>query len=183
MNQQIEFLSNGGDTVRDVQCYLSPEAEHLLDWFHIAMRLTTMTQSAKGLPDTMGEEETVPLRDEVVRQLEQTKWLLWHGNVLRALQVLTSMLFDLKMAAFEHDEGKISKLCKAVQEFHGGIRDSGRTRSPCSREVVRFTLLPSADRSRHPWGVLPSHRHVIGTSLPRFPTPVIAPVCPVPSRP
>ena len=32
------------------------------------MRLTTMTQSAKGLPATMGEEETVPLRDEVLRQ-------------------------------------------------------------------------------------------------------------------
>jgi hypothetical protein len=35
MNQQIEFLSDGGDTVRDVQLYLSPEAAHLLDWFHI----------------------------------------------------------------------------------------------------------------------------------------------------
>lgn len=35
MNQQIEFLSDGGDTVRDVQLYLSPEAEHLLDWFHL----------------------------------------------------------------------------------------------------------------------------------------------------
>ena len=31
MNQQIEFLSDGGDTVRDVQLYLSPEADHLLD--------------------------------------------------------------------------------------------------------------------------------------------------------
>jgi hypothetical protein len=35
MHQQIEFLSDGGDTVRDVQLYLSPEADHLLDWFHI----------------------------------------------------------------------------------------------------------------------------------------------------
>ncbi len=35
MNQQIEFLSDGGDTVRDLQLYLSPEADHLLDWFHI----------------------------------------------------------------------------------------------------------------------------------------------------
>ena len=50
MNQQIEFLSDGGDTVRDLQLYLSPEAEHLLDWFHITMRLTTLTQTAKGLP-------------------------------------------------------------------------------------------------------------------------------------
>jgi len=35
MNQQLTFLSDGGDTVRDLQLYLSPEAEHLLDWFHV----------------------------------------------------------------------------------------------------------------------------------------------------
>src|SRR5882724_5902863 len=29
MNQQLTFLSDGGDTVRDLQLYLSPEAEHL----------------------------------------------------------------------------------------------------------------------------------------------------------
>ena len=35
MNQQLTFLSDGGDTVRDLQLFLSPEAEHLLDWFHV----------------------------------------------------------------------------------------------------------------------------------------------------
>ena len=40
MNQQVVFLSDGGDTVRDLQHYLSPESEHLLDWFHITIRLT-----------------------------------------------------------------------------------------------------------------------------------------------
>ncbi|MBI2501781.1 MAG: hypothetical protein HYW07_00915 [Candidatus Latescibacteria bacterium] len=34
MNQAITFLSDGGDTVRELQLYLSPQAEHLLDWFH-----------------------------------------------------------------------------------------------------------------------------------------------------
>lgn len=118
MNQQIEFLSDGGDTVRDVQLYLSPEAEHLLDWFHLAMRFTTMTQSAKGLPETMGDEQPLPLRDEVIRQLERTKWFLWHGNVFRALHVLTTILFDLEMAAGEHEEGKSGKLLQVVQEFY-----------------------------------------------------------------
>jgi len=80
MNQQIEFLSDGGDTVRDLQLYLSPEADHLLDWFHITMRLTTLTQTAKGLPATTSSEGRT-LRDDVVRELERIKWFLWHGNV------------------------------------------------------------------------------------------------------
>ena len=47
-NQQLMFLSDGGDTVRDLQMYLSPESEHWLDWFHITMHLTMMGQYVKG---------------------------------------------------------------------------------------------------------------------------------------
>jgi hypothetical protein len=35
LNQQITFLSDGGDTVRDLQFYLNPHVEHLLNWFHV----------------------------------------------------------------------------------------------------------------------------------------------------
>lgn len=49
MNQRVTFLSDGGDTVRDLQLYLNPQAEHLLDWFHITMRLTVLGQFVKGL--------------------------------------------------------------------------------------------------------------------------------------
>ena len=49
MNQQVVFLSDGGDTVRDMQAYLSPQSEHLLDWFHVTMRLTSMGQLLRGM--------------------------------------------------------------------------------------------------------------------------------------
>jgi len=42
MNQQVTFLSDGGDDVRQIQQFLSPEAEYWLDWFHITMRITVM---------------------------------------------------------------------------------------------------------------------------------------------
>ena len=53
-----------------------------------------------------------------MRQLERTKWFLWHGNVFQALQVLTSIHLDLEMASWQRDDGKIGKLCKTVQEFY-----------------------------------------------------------------
>jgi hypothetical protein len=37
MNQQITFLSDGGDTVRDLQLYLGPEAEHIICHFDLAL--------------------------------------------------------------------------------------------------------------------------------------------------
>src|SRR6266849_10766099 len=103
MNQQIEFLSDGGETVRDLQLYLSPEAEHLLDWFHITMRLTTLTQTAKGLPATTSREGRTR-RDDVVRELERIKWFLWHGNVFQALQELRSVEGDLEATAYENND-------------------------------------------------------------------------------
>ena len=69
----MEFLSDGGEDVRHVQRYLNPEAEHLLDWFHITMRRTVLIQTAKGLPEKIGEDEPYKLRSGVFKQLESIK--------------------------------------------------------------------------------------------------------------
>ena len=117
-NQQVVFLSDGGEDVRNLQFYLNPQAEHLLDWFHVTMRLTVLTQTAKGLPETIGEgEEQQMLRSEVLKTLESIKWYLWHGNVFQALQHLQFMEMDLEGAAFENQEETTRKLLKAVEEF------------------------------------------------------------------
>jgi hypothetical protein len=49
LNRRVEFLTDGGDTVRELPLYLCPESEHWLDWFHVTMRLTVMGQMARGL--------------------------------------------------------------------------------------------------------------------------------------
>jgi len=137
MNQQLTFLSDGGDTVRDLQLYLNPHAEHLLDWFHLAMRLTVLQQTAKGLPLTIeAEEETYPLRDPVVRALERLKWSLWHGNVYQAFQKLADLIMDLDVAAATGD-GTARKLFKAVAEFHTYI-DRNRAFIPNYGERYRY---------------------------------------------
>jgi len=75
MNQQVVFLSDGGDDVRDLQMYLNPEAEHYLDWFHVTMRLTVMGQYAKGLPEQADndEEEEPVFRADVEKRLESLR--------------------------------------------------------------------------------------------------------------
>jgi len=37
------------EDVRELPLYLNPQSEHYLDRFHIAMRITVMSQFAKGL--------------------------------------------------------------------------------------------------------------------------------------
>ena len=41
------FLSDGGDSVRNLQAYLHPDSEHWLDWFHITMRISVLQQQVK----------------------------------------------------------------------------------------------------------------------------------------
>jgi hypothetical protein len=127
-NQQLMFLSDGGDTVRDLQMYLSPESEHWLDWFHITMRLTVMGQYVKGLTNELMAAKKKPVQrcaddepDEEIdaadlaQQLERLKWNLWHGNVRRALQITDLLEEDLEIAGAPFENGR--KLHKAIQEF------------------------------------------------------------------
>jgi hypothetical protein len=114
LNQQITFLSDGSDTVRDLQLYLNPQAEHLLDWFHVTMRLTVMQQTAKSLPATTQDEEmTYAVRASVTTELERLKWFLWHGNVYQVLQVMQSIEGDLEVAVATSGDGtaRNSSLC------------------------------------------------------------------------
>lgn len=123
MNQQVVFLSDGGDTVRDLQHYLSPESEHLLDWFHITMRLTVMGQMVKGMmaelkPDNKHPETATVLAD-MEKHLESLKWNLWHGNVPHALQRIDDLDDDLER--LEENPANKKKMLKAVKEFRSYI--------------------------------------------------------------
>jgi hypothetical protein len=125
-NQQITFLSDGGETVRDLQLSLNPHAEHLLDWFHLTMRLTVLQQTAKGLPDqTRDEEQDYPLREPVMRDLERLQWYVWHGNVYKALPVVQSIEMDLDAAVATSGHVPARKLLKAVEEFHPYMQNNG----------------------------------------------------------
>jgi hypothetical protein len=90
-NQRVEFLTDGGDTVRELPRDLSPESEHWLDWFHITMRLTVLGQMTRGFaaeqpsgPAPCDEPEKPRDGAEPEKPLERLKWHLWHGNVRAA---------------------------------------------------------------------------------------------------
>ena len=48
MNQEITFLSDGDDTLRHLQLEMSPKAIHILDWYHVTMKLTVLSQYGRS---------------------------------------------------------------------------------------------------------------------------------------
>jgi hypothetical protein len=117
LNQQITFLSDGEDAVRNLQLYMSPEAEHILDWWHVTQKLTVLDQYGKGLVHC-----DAGLGEEIREKIARLKWALWHGNVYKALKKIDdieSLLYN-----FEETYAKFKQLLQAIEEFRTYIRNN-----------------------------------------------------------
>jgi hypothetical protein len=66
---------------------VTPESEHVLDWFHITMRITVLEQYARGI---VNHDEAAGQR--LLDSLKSIKWLLWHGNQHRSREAGTNQL-------------------------------------------------------------------------------------------
>ena len=94
----VTILSDGADGPRALgeAASIGP-TQHVLDWFHLAMRIQHVAQAAKSWPDaTRAErEEGARLADTI----EHIHWRLWHGQVRRALDLIGETLVTLEAIA------------------------------------------------------------------------------------
>jgi hypothetical protein len=124
-NQQVTFLTDGGEDVRTLPLYLNPQATHLLDWFHVTMRLTVLRQMTRSLPGTPPDDRDdeaaafVVRPDQAEATVERIKHFLWHGNTYRALSLLDDLIEDLQCVD-EPVPARQALLTKAT-EFRGYI--------------------------------------------------------------
>jgi hypothetical protein len=107
MNQDITFLSDGNDTLRELQLEMSPKATHILDWFHLAMKLTVLDQYGKGLVHC-----EAALGEEIREKIERLKWSLWHGQVDKALGRIDDL--ESSIAPFNETYVRFNHLVKAL---------------------------------------------------------------------
>ena len=118
--QHVTFLSDDGDNVRQLPAYLHPHSEHILDWLHIGMRMEQLSQTSRGFSGTY---ESGMTKEKVLKELERVKWFLWHGNLFRADETLTDLMFEVDGAIDEDREARrpahlvLKKLARALEEF------------------------------------------------------------------
>jgi len=110
MNQAITFLSDGDDTLRQLQVEMSPKAIHILDWYHVTMKLTVLSQCGKGLMQC----EAV-LGEAICDQMERLKWSLWHGQVDKALGKIDEL--ETSIEPFSETYARYAGLVKALLEL------------------------------------------------------------------
>lgn len=110
-------MTDGGDTVINMALRIAPVPEHILDWFHITMRLTVIQQYVKGLANhNEGDAE------KLARLLRQIKGFVWNGNLHAghcAIEDLVIGLDDIKT-----DYPSIKALRKGAAEFETYITNN-----------------------------------------------------------
>ena len=116
-NQPAAFMTDGGDTVINMALHMAPASEHILDWFHVTMRITVMQQYVKGLAhhDEEGAEK-------LSRLLCQMKGFLWNGNLHDGKVAIEDLVIDLD--EIETDYPSIRALRKAAAEFETYIANN-----------------------------------------------------------
>lgn len=116
-NQPVTFMTDGGDTVINMALHMAPASEHILDWFHITMRLTVMQQYVKGLAHHNEEDA-----EKLARLLRQIKGFLWNGNLHDGQLAIEDLVIDLD--EIETDYASIKALRKAATELETYIANN-----------------------------------------------------------
>jgi hypothetical protein len=123
-NTPVTILSDGADGPRSLgEAACIGPTKHVLDWFHLAMRIQHAAQAAKRWPaDTPGERtDGARLADAV----EHIRWRLWHGQVQRALDLIQETLTWLEDMADTAPaaEAKVMALLRGLETYVSGQAD------------------------------------------------------------
>ena len=94
----ITILSDGADGPRSLgdAASMGPR-RHVLDWFHLSMRIQHVAQTAKAWPEAPSTDWKQGI--EVAGAIEHIRWRLWHGQVEWALDLIGQTLTKLDTIA------------------------------------------------------------------------------------
>src|SRR5262245_9037925 len=110
MNQESTFLSDGDNTLRQLQLEMSPKATHILDWYHVTMKLTVLRQYGKGLVHC-----ATVLGEAICDQIDRLKWSLRHGQVDKALGKIDDL--ESSIESFKETYARHAGLVQALSEL------------------------------------------------------------------
>ncbi|MGB3244597.1 MAG: hypothetical protein WBB25_08690, partial [Sulfitobacter sp.] len=83
---EITVISDGAECLKRLAGMLPQPVTHILDWFHISMKVQPIAQLAATVPTHMSSFEG---------RIERIRWRLWNGQAGRALSLIANVRRDL----------------------------------------------------------------------------------------
>ena len=147
----VTILSDGVDGPRSLGEAASPgPTHHVLDWFHLSMRVQHVAQAAKGWPDATESDRQAGAR--FAETIERIRWRLWHGQVRRAFDLIDETLAAVEdtaadTASLAAAARKVARLLHDLETYVSGQSDiiidyatSRRREEPISTAITESTV-------------------------------------------
>ena len=108
-SSSITVLTDGDAGLRALQRRVAPEANHVLDWFHVGMRFENLKQVAKGINGfTDGA-----VHNHALSEIERAKWRFWNGDARRGVIGLVHLAHWAAAPCFDYLPS-LKKLSKSL---------------------------------------------------------------------
>ena len=135
----ITLLTDGAEGPRSLGEAASPGlTRHVLDWFHLAMRVQHVAQTVRGWPcATDKDRQNGALFAETI---ERIRWRLWHGQVRRALDLIGETLEKLGRNRLGLTEAYADRLKRTLQGLETYV--SGQSGSIINYAAARRSAEP-----------------------------------------
>jgi hypothetical protein len=98
---ELTVISDGAEIMKRLPKALPKPTMHILDWFHIAMKIQPLQQMADHIVRVTANRNgrAVSLGDDI----RSVKWKLWHGQTDRAISGLEKIITDLVVQSSDAD--------------------------------------------------------------------------------
>jgi hypothetical protein len=95
----VTVISDDAEILKRLPRGMPKPTAHIIDWFHIAMKIQPMKQIADHIVRSRSHPiEALPTID---RDIRAVKWRLWHGRIDRAIRDLERLVARLKQSQGE----------------------------------------------------------------------------------
>jgi len=92
----LTVLSDGAEGPRFLgETASAGPTRHVLDRFHLSMRVQHVTETARSWP--RGTKEDLQHGDLLGKKIDRIRWRLWHGRPQAALDLIDEILEELEM--------------------------------------------------------------------------------------
>jgi hypothetical protein len=147
----VTILSDGADGPRSLgEAASVGPTHHVLDWFHLSMRIQHAAQAAKSWPDASAQDRQAGTT--LAETIERIRWRLWHGQVGRALELIGETMATLEATAGTASSMatvamKVARLLDELEAYVCGQSDiiidyatARRHKEPISTAVTESTV-------------------------------------------
>ena len=122
----VTVISDGEDCLKRLKSALPRPAKHILDWFHIAMKLRPIEQTAGWMARRLPPNE----REELLEDIAAVRWRLWNGQTDRAIDLIGRLFHDLKAdeqgsSVIVTLRGGLLNLRTYIEQNRGSINNCG----------------------------------------------------------